>query len=454
MADPMKLDDSDMDISDDDGGVPLTAAPTPSENPNTQQGESAQAFFHQNREAILNRHQNPEVSLDADPDLWKVPVVDISHEADYQSDLSKQFYKHCGLIRKYWGCNILRCVPAEVCDITPYSFVMLASLRRLSSSTKQNPELAHSLLLQARQSRLEMLEQAGSPGVALVETKVMQKGMARFAEASILESPYGLMLEDVRQATLRVRAPSLADGSMPELSATKAAANAATAAHQKVGKERKRGAKQRRREARLQHVNGTAGLGRRVRKRRNAKQWNPDSTLLTPRDELVGLEYSSVAFDGDHGSDSKVCPYQLDNPAIESTPPSTRARSYALRQLATRHNEQAIQSPPNSSDLANLGAGRDIDPSKGPTKRDRQQDLQLSNILDKTRMIADGAKQMKRPRKGRLRAGGFNRREHRGEKRAMPSEQVGFAGLPSLRDIAERTSVGQMERLAQMRLDG
>jgi len=454
MADPMKLDDSDMDVSDDDGGVALIAVPTQSEVPDTQQGESAQAFFHQNREAILNSHQNPEVSSDANRNLWKVLVVDISHEADYQSELSKQFYKHCGLIRKYWHCNILRCVPAEVCDITPYSFIMLASLRRLSSSTKQDPELAHSLLLQARQMRLELLEQAGAPITALVETKVMQKGMARFAEASILESPYGLMLEDVRQATQRVRAPSLADGSMPELSATKAAANAATAAHQKAGKERKREAKQRRREARLQHMQGTAGLGKRVRKRRNAKQWNPDSTLATPHDELVGLEYSSVAFDGDHGGDSNGYPYQLNNPATDPTPPLTRARGYALRQLATRHNEQAIQSPPNSSDLANPEAGQDIDPSKGPTKRDRQQDLQLSNILDKTRMIVDGAKQMKRPRKGRLRAGGLSRREHGGEKRAMPSEQVGFAGLPSLRDIAERTTAGQMERLGQMRLDG
>jgi len=454
MADPMKLDDSDMYVSDDDGGVALIAVPTQSEIPDVQHGDSAQAIFHQNREAIFNSYQNQEVSSDIRCSLWKVPMADSTYGATSPTDLAKQHYKHCGLIQKYWRCDIESCLPAEIRDSTPYSFIMLASLRRLSSSTKQNPEFARSLLLQERQGRLETLKQAGGASLALVETTVRQTGMARFAEASILECPYGLMLEDVRHATQRVRAPLLADGSMPELSATKAAANAATAAHQKAGKERKREAKQRRREARLQHMHATAGLGKRVRKRRNAKQWNPDNTLATPHDELVGLEYSSVEFTDEHGSDSNVHPYQLDNPAIDSTPPSTRARSYALRQLTTRHNEQALQSHSHSSDPANLEAVRDIDPSKGPTKRDRQQDLQLSNILDKTRMIADGAKQMKKPRRGRLRAEGLSRREHGGEKRAMPSEQVGFAGLPSLKDIAERTTAGQMERLGQMRLDG
>lgn len=411
------FDDDSMD-TDEEGGVRII----------TSSGEASSSDTLQ-LEKIY--HQAPVTELDSSSYMWRLPVnpghynpQKLKHSQDHP--IVKAYQRHCGIISKHWTCHPDDCIPLEVRKQTPYSLAMLSSLRRLASFTKQNFQLAQSLLLESWQERSSQRETLVNENVVLSETIVKRpRGMGRDSEFKIQENLFGLMLEDVdrvwrsikRGRAQRRRANR---ASKPELKTPQCIARQQTKLALKLAR----------------NEDLQSSIAERVTKRRrNGRAAKLAAAQMTSfEDELVDVQIGSSI----HGQTGFQGAFAAppNSPVSTYDRPNIFASEVALREVGSRHNEQAGT------------ANQDDEALYKPSKLDRHQDNQMSRVLNN--IDIDTQKDMKRRRFRRLQAGGQSRSGH--QKIAMPSEKTKFNSLPSLHAMAPATSATELARIGQLPL--
>ncbi|KAK4542763.1 hypothetical protein LTR36_006139 [Oleoguttula mirabilis] len=222
--------DDDMDVSDDDGGVPLNLSSGPTfdlairtQNPHAEPASSESLDLVARGETRHVRQftapqnayfQDPSSFLDPGAQLWCLPVEPTQPGKEHamhnviDSMPGHIFAKSCKLIQEHWGCEPQEALPELLREVTPYSLALLLQLRMLASYAKKDRLNAHDVLINQWQSRMNSLARAGQTfgGRTLQTTQVMDvDGLANLqhmihCELDIQENIFGLTLQDVAQA--------------------------------------------------------------------------------------------------------------------------------------------------------------------------------------------------------------------------------------------------------------
>lgn len=215
----------DMDVSDDDGGVPLDLSSRPNLDPaiGTPKLQIEQGGSHEapSEPAPRNAYfQDPAIFLVPGTQLWRIPEVRRPGSEHTRNDGKDSmpahiFEKSCKLIQQHWGCKPAIAVPDMLLESTPYSLALLLQLRMLASYSKKDRMNAHAILTNEWESRMKLLELGGQHfefGMRVLQTTMPAHvdGMANplhtpHCESQIQENVFGLTLQDVVQAIAVVK---------------------------------------------------------------------------------------------------------------------------------------------------------------------------------------------------------------------------------------------------------
>ena len=308
---------------------------------------------------------------------------------------------------------------------TPYSMSMVNELRRLSSITKQDIELAHLLLLEAWNQRMLNQQMPSNSSVLLCESDgigVRQAGaFSKQCESKIQENVLGLKLEDVHRAMENRRGQSRRRKvRQVELKTPKT-----------IARQQKKLARQQAQNDGLLSLPAERVVSRRRTERAAQFAANKSFNL---GDELVDVQIGSPVHRGRESEPASPVPsnspvaasHHASGPAIEST----------LREVGSRHNEQGEMLEHQEDALYN------------PSKDDREQDRQISRVLDNIDMSVSKGLRMRKLKK--LAAGGLSRKNNRNI--SMPSEKMKMESLPSLHSLPSATTPDELARMGQLSL--
>ncbi|KAK5121081.1 hypothetical protein LTR85_005565 [Meristemomyces frigidus] len=227
----------DMDVSDDDGGVPLDISSRPTfdlairtQGPQTENQPSSSRSLElatQGESQYVNPFTPPQDAYFQDPSvllvhgaqLWRLPVEPtlLANAHDMQNVIDSMtghiFDKSCKLIQQNWECEPLEALPNMLHESTPYSLALLLQLRMLASYSKKDRVDAQAILVNQWQNRMNLLALAGQDfggqeygRRTLQTTAVMHvNGIAnpqhmQYCEQIIQENIFGLTLDDVAKA--------------------------------------------------------------------------------------------------------------------------------------------------------------------------------------------------------------------------------------------------------------
>ena len=194
--------DLEMEVSmdlEDDGGVALESNLDSNNDASDERNTSSPTTD----EMISMYHQRPLTAETELTNLWRLPVAPLRakkqqvRKLNLDHPIAQTYYKSCRLIQNHWRCEVEVCLPEAVRDRTLYSSALLLQLRRLASHTKQDFEMAQSLLLQSWKLRLARQPAQTDGSVNIVETEVTEM---YGCESRIQENTFGLMLDDVHRA--------------------------------------------------------------------------------------------------------------------------------------------------------------------------------------------------------------------------------------------------------------
>lgn len=374
-------------------------------------------------------HQSAVSEHDNSTYIWKLPVAPLGHNPQrvHKSKdhrIAKAYQRFCGLISKNWQTSPGECIPADLRARTPYSLAMLDALRRLSSYTKRDLELAQSMLHDAWDQRMLQQNRPLNGGVLLTETFDTVRGAKRnipsFCEARIQENVFGLMIEDVFRALERNHQRNTEHRSKQQ---------AGLKTPKQIARQQKKLARQLAKSEALQLSVAQRMLKRR-RKDRVAK--SAANQAFDFGDELVDIQFGDSA----HPNIKSAFAAPPNSPVATFDRSSAFAIDTALREIGSRHNEQT-------------GAlNQDEEVLYKPSKRDRHEDAQISRVLDSIDM--GGRKGLRRKRLRMLEAGGLSRKPNQSV--SMPSEKLTLDTLSPLQAMAPATSEDELARMGQLPL--
>lgn len=372
-------------------------------------------------------HQGTVTQDDPSSYSWRLPAPPLAYKpknlkSSKEHPIVIAYARSCGLIKKNWKTTAENCIPADLQARTPYSLVLLNALRRLSSATKEDLPRAQSLLIDACNQRMLGSNITSYSMVRLIETSntgAQGKSFGPHCEKRIIENVFGLTIEDINRAISSLN-QIRAEESRTDQTQLKTPA--------RIGRQQKRLARRDRRNQALQLSTVDRVLKR--RKTRGAAK-SAANRAFSLGDELVDIELHQ-----DNQAPAFAVP--PNSPIATFDRLATLSRDVALREVGSRHNEQA-GSMDQAEEFFSI-----------PSKSDREHEKQMSRVLDNMYMSSSKSMRNSGRRLRRLQAGGFSRR-HNGAV-SMPSEKFNLDSLPSLHSMSSKAAPDELVRMGQLPL--